>query len=190
MSLWERKKRADFLEFDREIRHPVRKMIVDRAVGETVLDVGCATCIDYPLWRDAGFRYTGVDFTKKFVDRAKMLYPDVDARVADALDLPFEDGSYDLVYAKDLIEHIYPGGMWKAMGEMWRVAGMKMMVAFFKAPVVGASVYRRNHLGFWLNRLDKVELLDFLRGLEGQVRVAWEEDVGYSKTALYEVERG
>ena len=48
-------------------KQPIRVRIRDEVVatGKSVLDVGCATCIDYPLYQEIGFHYVGVDITYK-----------------------------------------------------------------------------------------------------------------------------
>jgi len=157
-------------------RNPVRLMIVDeaRAVGRTILDVGCATCIDYPLCRAAGLEYTGIDITKKFVESARKRYPGVDARVGDALALPFPDGSFDAVYSKDTITY-FPPPLWrKGVDEVWRVA-RRLVLFSFCSPLVEKTRYQKVKVQqgapVWDNRYGRGEFTDYVKGHVGFERM-------------------
>ena len=67
--------------------------------GRRTLDLGCG---EGRLARDLkalGHDVAAVDLSPTMVAAAKDVDPDLDARVANANDLPFEDGSFDLVAA-------------------------------------------------------------------------------------------
>jgi MPBQ/MSBQ methyltransferase len=81
--------------------------------GERVLDVGSGLGgpSRYLAWR-YGVRVSGVDLTTEFVRVAAMLTRRtgleglVDYRQANALDLPFEDGSFDVVWSQNAAMNI------------------------------------------------------------------------------------
>jgi ubiquinone/menaquinone biosynthesis C-methylase UbiE len=81
--------------------------------GERVLDVGCG--IGGPsryLASQLGCQVTGLDFTAEFVALAKMfarrtrLADKVVYRQGDALDVPFPDGSFDVVWSQNAAMNI------------------------------------------------------------------------------------
>jgi ubiquinone/menaquinone biosynthesis C-methylase UbiE len=92
----------------------VRLAQLARVTGsEAVLDVGCG--IGGPsrfLAKEFGCRVTGVDLTAEFVEVAKMLArrtglaDKVSYRQGNALDLPFPDASFDLVWSQNAAMNI------------------------------------------------------------------------------------
>lgn len=66
--------------------------------GATVLDVACGTGdLSIQLFEDAGARVTGVDFCRPMLEIAASKTGRIPFVEADALDLPFADGSFDAV---------------------------------------------------------------------------------------------
>jgi len=60
---------------------------------DTVLDAGCA----YGRMSEIiPGDYTGIDFSRDFIEDAKRLYPDKKFLVADLKDLPFKDKEFDI----------------------------------------------------------------------------------------------
>ena len=158
----------DFLRVPEQLEHPSRKRIAEEAskVGDSVLDVGCDSCVDYPRFKKAGIRYTGIDITEKFIKRAKELYPGIDARVGTAYDLPFSDGSYGSVYCKDLFEHLPPDGYKQVLTEMWRVTRKLMMIAFYLPTNNNPTNYNLTIRGHYEQSYNAQEIANFIKGLE------------------------
>lgn len=79
------------------------------AAQKTVLDLGCnngyGTAI---LGRDSA-RTIGVDVSPQSVQAAlqNSAAPNIDYRVVDGLELPFEDATFDLIVSFQVIEHIF-----------------------------------------------------------------------------------
>ncbi len=79
----------------------------DRPAAPRVMDLGCGQGDSVDLFRglDPAVRWVGVDLERS---------PEVDERVRDdaefvtfdGVDLPFEDGSFDFVYCKQVLEHV------------------------------------------------------------------------------------
>jgi len=103
-------------------------------IGGSALDVGCASCIMYLLLIKRGISYFGVDITKKFLDHAKKIYPNIKVRQGSILDLPFSVRSFDTVFCKSLMLHLNPEDMPKAIAEMMRVASRYAIIGFRRAP--------------------------------------------------------
>jgi ubiquinone/menaquinone biosynthesis C-methylase UbiE len=82
---------------------------LDRHPGSRVLEVGCGIGTDALRWARGGARVTAVDLTEEAISEARRRFElygyDADLRVADAERLPFEDGSFDLVYSFGVLHH-------------------------------------------------------------------------------------
>ena len=50
--------------------------------------------------------YIGTDISQEQVDLARSRYTDLDFRLADACELPFQDGSFDMVIGCEVLEHL------------------------------------------------------------------------------------
>ncbi|MEV4348839.1 class I SAM-dependent methyltransferase [Actinoplanes sp. NPDC049596] len=77
------------------------------AIGGDVLEVGAGTG---ELWRHldprrAGLRLTLVDFSAAMCERLREV-PGAEVRQGDAADLPFADGSFDVVIANHMLYHV------------------------------------------------------------------------------------
>jgi ubiquinone/menaquinone biosynthesis C-methylase UbiE len=117
--------------------------------GDRVLDVGCGTGI---FAREAAVRsgqtgkVTGLDVNESMLTVAKRLRPEIDWRLGDTTDLPFEDEAFDVV-ASQFVLMFVPDRI-AALKEMWRVLapGGRLVVAVWSASpgyAVLAKIARR-----------------------------------------------
>ena len=76
-----------------------RRATVDAVVrpGDRVLDACCGTGDLAVAAAAAGGKVTGVDFSRRMLDRARRKAPEIEWIEGDALALPFEDGAFDAV---------------------------------------------------------------------------------------------
>jgi ubiquinone/menaquinone biosynthesis C-methylase UbiE len=79
----------------------------DRPQQPRVLDLGCGTGDSVDLFRslDAGVRWTGADIEES-PEVAQRTRADADFVTFDGEHLPFPDRSFDLVYCKQVLEHV------------------------------------------------------------------------------------
>lgn len=75
---------------------------------ESILDIGCGQGICSQKIDLGSNQYTGIDSSEFLIKRASELYesPNTKFQVADALDLPFDDESFDAVFSISLIHLI------------------------------------------------------------------------------------
>jgi ubiquinone/menaquinone biosynthesis C-methylase UbiE len=77
--------------------------------GRDVLEVGVGAGTDFVQFSRSGARLRGVDLTEAAIElvrrRLALEQLEADLRVADAEQLPFEDGSFDLVYSWGVLHH-------------------------------------------------------------------------------------
>eukprot|EP00928_Gymnodinium_smaydae_P024344 TRINITY_DN1971_c0_g4_i2.p1 TRINITY_DN1971_c0_g4~~TRINITY_DN1971_c0_g4_i2.p1 ORF type:complete len:276 (-),score=47.70 TRINITY_DN1971_c0_g4_i2:157-984(-) len=81
---------------------PSLQAACERSVRPAVLHLGCGTsALGVQLARHtAGARVTNLDFSPAAIDSMREAYPDDDWVVGDALNMPFSDGTFDLVVDK------------------------------------------------------------------------------------------
>jgi ubiquinone/menaquinone biosynthesis C-methylase UbiE len=94
--------------FDRYARE-----LVDRArpIGpsDRVLDLGCGTGIVARVLRErlgGAARITGLDAAPPMIAMAKSVAPELDFREGNAMALPFEDHSFDLVLSQQMLQFV------------------------------------------------------------------------------------
>ena len=116
---------------------------------QSVLEVGCGDGI---IINQVGGKNTmGVDISAKGLD--KVTGPSM---LAFARDLPFEDRSWDLVIASEVIEHILDEEYERSLGEIARVAGKHILITVpnrenlaldvTRCPECGATFHAFYHL--------------------------------------------
>ncbi len=131
-------------------------------VGGRVLEVACGPGIEYEGLRRAGLNvdYTGVDVTPRMVSVCASRFPQAKFLVGDVEHLPFPDASFDVVFTKDLFEHL--PGFETGLSEMYRVAKRLVLVHFFLPLVEGATVYGFHpESAFRYNRYSKPDVVRF-----------------------------
>jgi ubiquinone/menaquinone biosynthesis C-methylase UbiE len=159
--------------------HPIRSLMAEEAkIGESVLDVACGQCISYPFFKIAGLKYVGLDFTKKFIDASREIYPEIELHEASVLDIPFPDASFDTVCCKDLLEHLDPEDVSIAIREMWRVTKLKLMIAFFIPPWDNPTAIQLIDTSYgpgYHNQYNKHEIMTIIKDLKDldEVDIQW-----------------
>jgi ubiquinone/menaquinone biosynthesis C-methylase UbiE len=88
--------------------------------GDRALDLGCGTGDFTGLLAEAGAHPLGVDVTEAALVRARSRHPELDLRVV-PMDgpMPLEDGSFDIVWSSEVIEHVADTARW--LSEVRRV---------------------------------------------------------------------
>lgn len=104
--------------------------------GDRVLDVGCGTGVVAITAAKHGAHATGIDLTPELLERARQNASiselSVDWREGDAENLPFDDGSFDVVVSQ--FGHIFAPRPEVAIAEMLRVLKPGGTIAFSSWP--------------------------------------------------------
>lgn len=88
----------------------------------TVLDVGCGTGAHLEAYIEAGAICTGIDASPSMLDQARSrIDRRATLRLGDASDLPFDDGSFDLVFTSLFLHELEPDTRSRVLREMVRV---------------------------------------------------------------------
>ena len=89
--------------------------------ADSLLDIGCAAGLVGECLIPRVRRYVGLDYSEGAVARFRERLPGVDARVADALELPFEDGEFDVSLMGSVLLCLSLDECAQALREMRRV---------------------------------------------------------------------
>lgn len=76
--------------------------------GDKVLDIGCGNGRFLYALHHKDVDYCGIDTSEELIKLAKQKFPKADFLRADALDLPFENNSFDKIISMAVLHHI-PG---------------------------------------------------------------------------------
>jgi ubiquinone/menaquinone biosynthesis C-methylase UbiE len=88
--------------------------------GERLLDIGCGAGEFTRIAADEGAQPIGVDVAEGAIARARRQFPELEFRaVAIEQPLPFDDCSFDVVWAGEVIEHVADTARW--LSEVRRV---------------------------------------------------------------------
>ncbi|MDP1571855.1 MAG: class I SAM-dependent methyltransferase [Vicinamibacterales bacterium] len=116
--------------------------------GERLLEVGVGAGSDFLQWARAGCRVHGIDLTEEAIDHVRHRlavygFEAEDLRVADAEHLPYDDGTFDVVYSWGVIHH--SPGTEQALREIVRVTR--------PGGTIKVMVYHRPSLNTWFRWL-------------------------------------
>ena len=111
--------------------------------GTSILEVGANVGTQLQFLHDQGFsKMLGVDVNRHAVTEAKQLYPAIDVIEASGFDLPFKDGTFELVYTSGVLIHISPDDIRSIMEEMYRVSSRYIWGFEYYAPEYTEVTYR------------------------------------------------
>jgi SAM-dependent methyltransferase len=115
--LWQQlPERLSLPDFERRRRF----LLGEARAGERALDLGCGTGDFTAVLAQAGMQTIGCDVAPTAVARARAAHPGLDFRLVPiGGPLPFEDNSFELVWATEVIEHVADTAHW--LSEVRRV---------------------------------------------------------------------
>lgn len=133
--------------------------------GARVLDVGCGTGVFLRMCADLGANVSGVDAAEGLLELARARVPGADLHLADMVELPFADDTFDLVTG--FSSFFFADSIVRALAEARRVArpGAAVVAEVFGHPdrcdleaVKGAvAKFRDGEADYW--RPDAIEVL-------------------------------
>lgn len=86
-----------------------------------ILEVGCNIGMQLQLLQELGFtNLTGIELQRYAIESAKQRLNGIDVLQGSALEMPFRDGWFDLVYTSGVLIHIAPKDLPVVMQEMVR----------------------------------------------------------------------
>lgn len=143
--------------------------MVDRLAPSNALEVGCNIGGNlYWLSRLLGEENcAGVDISEGAVEMARQRLPKADTRVAQARELPFQDGSFDLVFTVGVLIHQPPETLRQVMSEVVRCSRRWVLCAEYadteevEVPYRGheGALYRRDYGGLYAEWFPELTLV-------------------------------
>lgn len=112
-----------------------------------LLEVGCCYGLNLEFYRQkTGGECHGVDLSKKAVEEGARLYPEISFHVADAAQLPFNDGYFDFIAFDICLYAFGPGNLFKAAAEADRVlrSGGLLVIHDFESSLPYRNTYKHN----------------------------------------------
>lgn len=128
------------------VNQPSRKWVLEQVrPGESLLDVGCGPGVTYESFFKAGradvtAHYTGLDVSPGMVEACRDLFPEGDFRQGSADELPFDDGRFDVVLLRHVLEHAL--GYEREIAEAVRVARKRVIIVMWRPLTQGPDKMR------------------------------------------------
>ncbi len=118
-----------------ELVRIVERLVARRVNDLRICDVGCGDGGDLAFWRDRGIPETqlsGTELLRGPLTSARERLPNADLRLVDGFQLPFDDRSFDVVYASMVLSSILEDESRQALfREMQRVSEPGGIVAVY-----------------------------------------------------------
>lgn len=126
-----------------------RELVVHQAIG-TVLDVGCGAGNSVDLFRKwkADIRWVGVDIASS-PEVEQRRRRDAEFHTFDGVALPFPDASFDLLYSKQVLEHVrQPAASLKDMARVLKPGALLVGSTSHLEPFHSYSYWNYTPYGF------------------------------------------
>jgi pseudaminic acid biosynthesis-associated methylase len=115
-----------------------------------ILEVGCNTGNQLALLQKMGYRdLSGVELQPYALEIARSRTEGIALKEGSALNLPYQDAAFDLVFTSGVLIHIAPADLPRALTEIHRCAGMYIWGMEYYAADVTEVNYRKQNGLLW-----------------------------------------
>lgn len=152
-------------------KNPLQRFLIERFFdalmkeagklnADSVLDVGCGEGFTLKRFQKAhlGGKLEGVEFSPRALAIGRRFHPDLLLREGSIYQLPYEDGSFDMVLCAEVLEHLEDPE--KALTELYRVTRKYVIITVPNEPFFrianflrGKNISRfgndREHINHW-----------------------------------------
>lgn len=148
----------------------LQRFLTDSHRFERVLDLGCGAgnSVDYFRKMSPGIRWVGLDLEKSPEARARTR-TDAEFRTFDGIRIPFESDEFDLVYCKQVLEHVrHPSALLKEVRRVLRSDGYFVGSTSHLEPYHSHSLWNYTPYGFrCLIEEAGLRLIEIRPGIDG-----------------------
>lgn len=118
----------------------------------SILEVGSNLGAQSATLQELGFNHlTGIEISRYAIEQAKKLTKNIDYLEASALDIPFKDKYFDLVFTSGVLIHIHPNDLKKVIDEMYRLSKKYIWCYEYFSEECKEIEYRGNKNLLWKN---------------------------------------
>jgi pseudaminic acid biosynthesis-associated methylase len=115
-----------------------------------ILEVGCNVGYQLAALQRVGFENLyGVEIQRSGVEESKKIHNNLDIVEGDALDVPFRDGFFDLVFTNNFLIHIAPSNIPTVLSELHRLSKQYIWGFEYYAPEITEIKYRGHENLLW-----------------------------------------
>ena len=122
-----------------------------------ILEVGSNSGNMLALFQSMGFKNIyGIEINRYAISVCRARTKDINIVEGSALDVPFKDGYFDLVFTAGVLIHISPNDIKKVLGEIYRCSGKFIMGCEFYSDSYQELDYRGNKDLLWKTDFNKL----------------------------------
>ncbi|MBV8051609.1 MAG: methyltransferase domain-containing protein [Acidobacteriaceae bacterium] len=127
-----------------------QRFLADVPRDARILEVGCNIGMQLGMLRDLGFsNLCGIEIQHQALRRARARMPEILAAEASVLNIPFADGSFDLIFTSGVLIHVAPTDLRRAMHEIYRCTRRFIWGFEYHSCNPVEVAYRGNHDLLW-----------------------------------------
>lgn len=131
-----------------------------------ILEVGCNVGTQLMFLQKMGFENLyGIEINREAIEISKSIAKNIDIIQGSALDIPFKDNYFDLVFTSGVLIHISPSDIKKVMKEIYRCSRKYIWGFEYYNDQYKEINYRGNKNLLWKANFSKL-YIDFLRDLK------------------------
>lgn len=131
-------------------RSKLNKEFLGKLKINSILEVGCNIGNQLALLQKQGFKKLyGIDIFPEAVEQAKYHTKNINIIEANALNLPFKDRHFDLVFTSGVLIHTHPKDLKTIMTEIYRTSNKYIWGYEYYAPKHVSIDYRGNKSCLW-----------------------------------------
>jgi len=150
-------------------KNPLQKLLINNFFNsllvvvqdikiESVLDVGCGEgfTLNKLSENKIGKRLEGVDFLETAIELGRKIHPNLILSQGDIYKLKYQDNSFDLVIATEVLEHLEDPR--KGLGELKRVSKKYLLLSVPNEPFfMLANFLRGKNITRWGNDIEHIQ---------------------------------